>query len=56
MFSARRLMVFNNCVKFRENINLWSERENCKHTKINNSKRRKTRITVHVFCTSSHDI
>ena len=60
MCSARRLMVFNICVKFHENksslFKLWSGHKNCQHTMGNNSKSRKTRVTVHVFCRSSHGV
>ena len=58
--SACRLMVFNICVKFHENISsgfkLWTGHKKCLHTKGNNSKSRKTRVTVHVFCMSSHGV
>ena len=61
MCSARRLMVFDVCVKFHENMSsgykvMERTRQLLKHTKGNNSKSRKTRVTVHVFCTSSHDV
>ena len=60
MCSALPLMVFNISVKFYENISsrlkLWSGHKNCKHTKDNNSKSRKTRVTVHMFCMSSHSV
>ena len=60
MCSARRLMVFNVCVKFHENMSssfkVMERHENYQHTKGNNSKSRKTRVTVHVFCTSSYDV
>ena len=35
-------------------LKLWSGHENCEYTKGNNSKSRKTRVTVHVFCMSSY--
>ena len=34
-------------------LKFWSGHENCQHIKGNNSKSRKTRVTVHVFCMSS---
>ena len=37
-------------------LKLWSGHKNCLHTKGNNSKRRKTRVTVHVFCMTSHGV
>ena len=60
MCSARRLMVINVCVKFHENMSSgfkimeWT-RKLLTH-KGNYSKSRKTRVTVHVFCTSSHGV
>ena len=60
MCSARRLMVFNICVKFHENMS--SGFKVIKRTrkwltqKGNNSKSRKTKVTVHVFCTSSQGV
>ena len=52
---------FNICVKFRESMSSSFEhmehtQKNCKHTKGNKSKSRKTRVMVHVFCMSSHDV
>ena len=47
-------MVFNVCVQFHENMSrgfkimVWTQK--LLHTKGNNSKSRKTRVTVHVFC------
>ena len=61
MCSARLLMVFNVCVKFHENMSSgfkimeWTPKI-CVHTKGNNSKSRKTRVTVLVFCKSSHGV
>ena len=60
MCSARRLMVFNVCVKFHENMSsvfkvMERTRKLLTH-KGNNSKSRKTRVTVHVFCTSSYGV
>ena len=51
----------NICVKFHENMSsrfkvMERTKKNCKHTKGNNSKIRKTRVTVHVFCTSSDGV
>ena len=37
-------------------LKLWSGHETCEHTKGNNSKNRNTRVTVHLFCTSSYDV
>ena len=37
-------------------LKLWSRHENCLHTKGNNSKSRKTSVTVHVFCMSSYGV
>ena len=58
MCSARRLMVFNVCVKFHENVSSgFKVMERTR--KIVNTKRaksRRTRVTVHVFCTSSHGV
>ena len=60
MCSARRLLVFNVCVKYHENrsscFKVMERHENCLHTKGNNSKSRKSRVTVHVFCTSSYGV
>ena len=60
MFSARRLMVFSVCVKFHENMSsgfkIMEGHEYCVYTKGNNSKNKKTRVTVHVFCTSAYGI
>ena len=53
MRSACSLMVFNICVKFHENMSSsfkLKERTQKLLTKGNNSKIRKTRVTVHVFC------
>ena len=48
------------CVKFNENMSsgfkIISGHKNCSHTKDNNSISRKTTVTVHVFCTSSHGV
>ena len=58
MCSAPRLMVFKVGVKFHENVSrsltVKGGHGNYKHTKGNNSNRRKTRKTVHVFYTSSY--
>ena len=60
MCSSRHLMVFNICVKFHENISScfklmeWT-RKSLTH-KGNKSKSRKTRVMVHVFCTSSYGV
>ena len=37
-------------------LKLWRRHKNCKLTKGNNSKSRKTRITVHVFRTLSYGV
>ena len=57
MCSAYRLIVFNVCVKFHENMSSGfkvMERTRKLLTKGNNSKSRKTRVTIHVSCKSSH--
>ena len=60
MCSARRLMVFNVCVKFHENrssgfkVMEWTRK--LLTTKGINSKSRKSRVTVHVFCMASHGV
>ena len=60
MCSASRLMVFKVCVKFHENMSSgfkvmeWT-RKLLTH-KENNSKSRKSRVTVHVFCTLPHGV
>ena len=59
MCSARRLMVFNVNVKSHENMSSGfkvMERTRKLYTKGNNSKSRRTRVTVHVFCISSHGV
>ena len=60
MCSAHSLIAFNICVKFHENMSSSLKSNgadtNCEHTKGNNSKRRKTRVTVLVFCTSSYGV
>ena len=53
-------MVFNVCVKFHENMSsgfkvMEQIRKLLTH-KGNNSKDRKTRVTVHEFCMSSYSI
>ena len=65
MCSARHLMVFYICVKFRENITngfrtmeqtpVLGRNGYVHRSKGNDSKSRQTRVTLHVFCTSSHD-
>ena len=37
-------------------LKLWSGHENYQHTKGNNSKSRKTRVMVHVFCMSTYGV
>ena len=59
MCSARRLEVFNVCVKFHENMLSGFkviERTRKLYTKGNNSKSRRTRVTVHVLCMSTHGV
>ena len=60
MCSAGRLMVFNVCVSLMKIchvvLKVWSGHENCKYTKGNYSKSRKTRVIVLVFCTSSYGV
>ena len=61
MCSACRLMVFNVCVKFHENMSsgfkvMERTRKLLAHTKGNNSKSRKTRVRVHVFCTPAYGV
>ena len=60
MCSALPLMVFNICVKFYENmsscVKVMERTQKLLTPKGNNSKIRKTRVTVHVFCTSSHGV
>ena len=57
--SARRLCV-NVCVKFHENMSsgfkVMKRTRNCLHIKGNNSRGRKTRVMVHVFCTLSYGV
>ena len=61
MCSARRLMVFNVCVKFQENMSSGFKIME-RTRKIVNTQRaitpkvEKTRVTVHVFCMSSHGV
>ena len=60
MCSARRLMAFTVCEKFHENMSssfkvMEQTRKLLTH-EGNNSKRRKTRVMVLVFCTSSHGV
>ena len=64
MCSACRLMVLYICVKFCENITngirvmewtrVYGRIGYVQCSKGNNSKNRQTRVTVHVFCMSSH--
>ena len=59
MCSARRLMAFNICVKFHENMSSRfkvMELTQKLLTKGNNSKSRKTRVTVLVVCMSSYGV
>ena len=60
MCSALPLMVFNVCVKFHENMSsgfkVMERTRKLFTSKGNNSKSRKTRVTVHVFCMSSYDV
>ena len=60
MCSACCLMVFNVCVKFHENMSrsfkVMERTRKLLHTNGNNSKSRKTRVTVHVFCTPSNGV
>ena len=61
MCSAHRLMVFNVCVKFHENMSsgfkvMVRTRKLLTHIEGNNSKSRKTRVMVHVFCTWSYGV
>ena len=60
----RRLIMLYICVKFRENITngirvteqtrVHGRNGYVQHLKGNDSKRRQTRVVVHVFCTSSN--
>ena len=62
--SAHPIIVFYICMKFHENISndfkdieqthVYGGHGHCQYSKGNNSKSRKTRVTVHVFCMSSH--
>ena len=61
MCSACRLMVFNVCVKFHDNMSssfkvMERTQKLLIQKKGNNSKSRKTRVMVHVFCMSSHGV
>ena len=60
MSSAYRLIVFNVCEKFHENMSsgfkVMERTRNCLHTKGSNSKSRKTRVTVHVFCMLAYSV
>ena len=60
MCSACHLMVLTFVSSFikicQVVLKLWSGHKNFLHTKGNNSKSRKTRVTVHVFCTSSYGV
>ena len=60
MHSACCLMVFNICVKFHENMSsdfkLMERTQKLLTHKGNNSKSRKTRVTVYVFCASSYSV
>ena len=59
MGSARRLIMFNVCVRFHENMSSGlnvMERTRKLYTKGKYSKSRRTGVTVHVFCTSSHGV
>ena len=65
MCSARHLIMLYICVKFRENVSngirvLERTRVHCRNgyvqcSKDNNSVSRQIGVTVHVFCTLSHD-
>ena len=64
MCSARCLIVFYICVKFRENITngirviertgVHGRNGYVQCSKVDNSRSRQTRVMIHVFCTSSH--
>ena len=64
MCSASPLIVLYICVKFHENISngfqlvewtrVYGRNGYVQCSKGNNSKSRQTRVTIHVFCTSSH--
>ena len=59
--SARRLMVFNVCVRFHENMSsgfkiMERTRKIVNTQRAITQKSRKTRVTVLVFCTSSHGV
>ena len=60
MRSAHCLVVLNVCVKFHENMSsdfkVMERTRKLLTTKGNNSKSRKTRVTVHVFCTPSYGV
>ena len=59
MGSASRLMVFNVCVKSHENMSSGfkvMERTRKLYAKGNNSISRRTRVMIHVFCTSSYGV
>ena len=60
MHSACCLMVFNICVKFHENMlngfKVMGQTRKLLTHKGHNSKSWKTRVTVHVFCTSSYGV
>ena len=61
MCSARQLMVFNVCVKFHENMSsgfkvMERTRKIANTQRALTKKSRKIRVTVHVFCTSSHGV
>ena len=60
MCSACHLMVLTFVSSFlnicQAVLKLCSGHENCKHTKGNNSKSRKTRVMVHVFYTSAYGV
>ena len=60
MCSAPRLMIYNVCVKFHENMSsgykIMERTQKLLTQRGNNSKSRKTRVTVHVFCMLCHGV
>ena len=60
MCSACRLMVFNICVKFYEYMSsgfeVMERTLKLLNTKGNNSKSRKIRVTVHMFCMPAYGV
>ena len=61
MCSACRLMVFKVCMKFHENMSsgfkvMERTQKLLTHKKGKNSKSRKTKVTIHVFCTPSYGV